>query len=406
MEYYDLLLPLALILLFSKLLAKGCNKFNLPSVVGLILTGLLLSGVTYIPGQTVFSPEVLEGLGFLAKIGVVLIMFETGLDTDVKQIRDVGVGAVTVTVAGVVLPMALGFTVAVFFHGGFETLTHESLVSCLFYGTILTATSISVSVATLRELGKQNTKVGSVIVTAAVLDDIIGVVVLSFVIAMKNTASAASALAPFFTIGKIVLFFVFAVPLGMVLNKFFTYLDRKYPHHRLIPIFSLAVCFLFAYVSEKFFGVADITGAYVAGVSLARNPDRGYIERRSDIMSYMIFTPVFFANIGLTIKFSGIGASMIFFGLCFIAAGIVGKVCGCGLTARAFGYSRREALRIGVGMMARAEVALVCAQKGVENGIIDSSIMPFILILIICTSLITPITLRMTYKKEDMQPGE
>ncbi|MBQ7661247.1 MAG: cation:proton antiporter [Clostridia bacterium] len=402
MEYYDLLLPLALILLFSKLMAKGCNKLNLPSVVGLLFTGLLLSLITYIPGQTVFTGGVLEGLGFLAKIGVVLIMFETGLDTDIKQLRDVGLGAVMVTVAGVLLPMLLGFTTAVFFHGGFGALTHDSLVSCLFYGTILTATSISVSVATLREIGKQNTKVGSVIVTAAVLDDIIGVVVLSFVLAMKNT-SGVSVLAPLYTIGKIILFFLIAVPLGFLLNKLFTYLDNRYPHHRLIPIFSLAVCFFFAYASEKFFGVADITGAYVAGVALARNPDRGYIERRSDIMSYMIFTPVFFANIGLTIKFSGIGASMVFFGICFIAAGIVGKVVGCGLTARAFGYSTRESLRIGVGMMARAEVALVCAQKGVENGIIDSSIMPFILILIIFTSLITPITLRLTYKKDDMQ---
>ena len=170
----------------------------------------------------------------------------------------------------------------------------------------------------------------------------------------------------------------------------------------MIPILSLALCFFFAYASEKFFGVADITGAFVAGIVLARNPDRSYIERKSDVMSYMIFTPVFFANIGLTITFNGISETMMLFGICFILAGIVGKVIGCGGMAMLCGYKPLDGLRIGIGMMARAEVALVCAQKGVESGIIDSSIMPFILILIIVTSFITPITLRLTYKNEPM----
>ena len=262
--------------------------------------------------------------------------------------------------------------------------------SCLFYGTILTATSVSVTVTTLREMGRISSKVGSTIVTAAVLDDIIGVVVLSFVIAMQNTAAVVTS--PMMVVGKIVLFFVCAIPLGILLNKLFDVLDRRYPHHRMIPILSLALCFFFAYASEKFFGVADITGAFVAGIVLARNPDRGYIERKSDVMSYMIFTPVF----------DGISETMMLFGICFILAGIAGKVIGCGGMAMLCGYKPIDGLRIGIGMMARAEVALVCAQKGVESGIIDSTIMPFILILIIITSFITPITLRLTYKIEPL----
>ncbi len=400
MEYYNMLLPLAIILIVSKLLAKACTKFNLPTVVGLLVTGLLMSLIRYIPGQTILDATALDGLGFLAKIGVILIMFETGLETDVKQLRDVGVGAVIITMAGVAVPMGLGFVAAVLFHGGFANLTHDAMVSCLFYGTILTATSVSVTVTTLREMGRISSKVGSTIVTAAVLDDIIGVVVLSFVIAMQNTAAVVTS--PMLVVGRIVLFFLCAIPLGIVLNKLFDLLDRRYPHHRMIPILSLALCFFFAYASEKFFGVADITGAFVAGIVLARNPDRSYIERKSDVMSYMIFTPVFFANIGLTITFNGISETMMLFGICFILAGIVGKVIGCGGMAMLCGYKPLDGLRIGIGMMARAEVALVCAQKGVESGIIDSSIMPFILILIIVTSFITPITLRLTYKNEPM----
>ena len=398
MEYYNMLLPLAMILILSKVLAKLCSRFNLPTVVGLLVTGLLMSLIRYIPGQMILDQTALDGLGFLAKIGVILIMFETGLETDVKQLRDVGVGAVAITMAGVAVPMGLGFVVAVLFHGGFADLTHDAMVSCLFYGTILTATSVSVTVTTLREMGRISSKVGSTIVTAAVLDDIIGVVVLSFVIAMQNTAAVVTS--PLVVVGKIVLFFAIALPLGVLLNRLFDWLDHRYPHHRMIPILSLAMCFFFAYASEKFFGVADITGAFIAGIVLARNPDSKYIERKSDVMSYMIFTPVFFANIGLTITFSGIGKNMLLFGICFIIAGIAGKVLGCGGMSLLCGYKGKDALRIGVGMMARAEVALVCAQKGVESGIIDSTIMPFILIMIIITSFVTPITLRLTYRHE------
>lgn len=184
------------------------------------------------------------------------------------------------------------------------------------------------------------------------------------------------------------------------MNKLFDLLDKRFPHHRLIPIYSLAMCFLFAYASERFFGVADITGAFVAGLILSRNPDSKYIERKSDVISYMIFTPVFFANIGLTITFSGLGGDMLWFGCFFILAGIAGKVLGCGIAAKLCGCTGKDSLRIGLGMMARAEVALVCAQKGVENGIISSSIMPFILILIILTSLLTPVALRAAYRHE------
>lgn len=400
---YEILLPLALILALSKILVKVCHRIGLPHVVGMLLAGILIGLVQLIPGQTVLTASALGGLSFIAKIGVILIMFSAGLETDVRQILKIGGPAIVITLAGVVVPMGLGFVVACLCHGGFAGMTRDTALSNLFYGVILTATSVSVTVSTLKELGKLTSKLGSTIVAAAILDDLIGIVVLSFVIGMKggNTGAQNSVT----VLLKTLLFFAAAVLFGLVVHRFFRWLDGKYPHHRLIPVLSLALCFFAAYASERWFGVADITGAFVAGLVLSRNPDAKYIDRRSDIVSYMIFTPVFFANIGIASDFSGIAGGMILFGGLFILAGILGKVVGCGGAAFCCKFSLRDSLRIGVGMMPRAEVALVCAQKGVDSGMISSSIMPFIVLLIVITSFLTPILLKNSMRHETAVAG-
>ena len=279
------------------------------------------------------------------------------------------------------------------------------LLDNLFYGTILTATSVSVTVATLKEIGKLNGKAGSTIVTAAILDDIIGVIVLSLVIGMKSGNAGEGAESPLTVLLKTLAFFVFAIVIGFIFMKVFKIIEKKYPHHRMLPVFGVALCFFFAYASEKWFGVADITGAFAAGIVLSTNPESNYIERKSDIMGYMIFTPVFFSNIGITTEFGAIDGSMVAFGICFILAGLVGKVIGCGGAASICKYGVKDSFRVGVGMMARAEVALVCAQKGVENGMISSSIMPFIVLMIIISSFATPIILRKMYRGELETPN-
>ncbi len=398
MEYFAILLPLALILLFSKTLSKICGKFGLPQVVGMLLAGILIGLIKYIPGQTILTDATASGLGFLAKIGVVLIMFSAGLETDIRQIKAVGIPSLIITVAGVVVPMGLGFLVSCAFNGGFGAGRDQLLIN-LFYGTILTATSVSVTVATLKELGKLSSKLGSTIIAAAVLDDIIGIIVLSFVISMKG-GKGAETVSGWTVLLKTILFFVFIAILGFICNKLFKALEKRFPHHRLLPIFSLSLCFFTAYASEAWFGVADITGAFLIGLFLSKNPEVGYIDRKSDVISYMLFTPVFFANIGITSEFNFTDPKLVFFGLCFVLAGIVGKVAGCSLSALCCRYSGKDSLRIGLGMMARAEVALVCCQKGVDSGIIANSIMPFVVLLIIITSFITPVLIKATYKKE------
>ncbi len=399
MEFYEVLLPLALILVVSKVLMKCAKRLGLPEVLGMLLAGILIGFLRYIPGQEILTSTTTEGLGFFAKIGVILIMFSAGLETDLKKVKSIGKPAVIITLAGVLIPLGLGFVVATLCNGGFSALTRETVVTNLFYGCILTATSVSVSVATLKELGKLDTKVGTTIITAAIIDDILGVIALSFVLALNP--NGADVQDPWVVVLKTVLYFIVIAILAAIASKVFARLDKRFPHHRLIPIFSLAFCFAISYFSEKFFGIADITGAYIVGLILSNNSDASYIDRKSDVLSYMFFVPVFFGNIGISTQFGSISPNMILFGALFVVAGLIGKVVGCGTAAKCCHYNTSDSFKIGIGMMARAEVALVCAQKGIENGVISSDIMPFILLLIIFSSFVTPLCLQRSYRADE-----
>ncbi|MBO4962541.1 MAG: cation:proton antiporter [Clostridia bacterium] len=398
MEVYSILLPLGLILVFSKILVILCKKVSLPGVVGMLLSGLILLAISYIPKQPIINDTSKNAIKFCAEIGVILIMFSAGLGTNLKQIKAVGKPTIFITLAGILLPMGLGFLVAVLFNGGFGAFK-ENLYGNLFYGTILTATSVSITVATLKELGVLGSKAGTTIVSSAILDDILGVVILSFILSISGKSESSSD-NPLIVLLLTIIYFGVVIILKLVVGKLFKYLDKKYPHHRRIPIFSIGFCFIFAWISQEFFGIADITGAFAAGLILSDNFDKEYIDRKAETLGYMFFTPVFFANVGLSLTFSAIKPSFILFGTLFIFVGILGKLLGCGLTAKACKYSFKDSLRVGVGMMARAEVALVCAQTGINAGLISPNITPFLLILIIITSFATPLIIKGSYKGE------
>lgn len=394
MDYVSVLLPLALIMLVCKLFAIFCKDIGLPQVIGYLVGGILLGLVKLIPSQQIFTAVSLEGIGFIAKIGVILIMFSAGLEADINKIKVTGLKSVIITFSGVILPLVLGFLTAVMFNGGFSLL-HENLTTNLFYGVILTATSVSVTVATLKELGQLSGDMGTCVVSAAILDDIIGVIMLALFIGFSGNKDGL-----FIVIGKTVLFFLLAMFVGFPMRKVFRYLAVKYNHHVRVSIFAISLCFFYAWVAEKVFGVADITGAFVAGLLLSLNADRDYIDKKTDAISTLIFAPVFFAHIGLNLSLSGFSGSIIGFGICFVAAGLLGKFFGCGVSARLCGFSKRDSFRIGVGTMVRAEVALICVQKGIDNGIINASITPFVVILILVSSLIAPMLLKYSYKKD------
>lgn len=424
----SLLLPLALILLLSKLLQMGCKRVKMPQVVGMLLAGIIIAFIDKIPGINLLNDSARAGIKFLAEIGVVLIMFSAGLGTNLNSIKSSGISAIVVTSLGVIVPMGLGFLVAGLFNGFGGTITLEDGLtvsktwSNLFYSVILTATSVSVTVATLKEMHRLNGKAGTIIISAAILDDIIGVIVLSVVLSLSGAGSSGEN-----TLGSlmcsndvvavflnVLFFFIFTIAIGVGIHYLFKYLNKKKPHTRRLPIFGLAFCFFMAFASEKFFGVADITGAYFAGLALAGighhiNPIRDvladdtsdYIERKSDVLSYMIFSPIFFANVGINADFSGLKATMIGFGCCYILAGLLGKVLGCGIGAKITGNHLKDSIRIGIGMMARAEVALICANKGIDAGLVDSGMSTFIVIMIIVSSFVTPLILKLTYKNEN-----
>ncbi len=414
MEAFEILLPLAVILLLSKLMGLGAHKCGMPAVLGMLLAGILIGLLHYIPWAPLenafFGADITYVLSVMSKIGVVLIMFSAGLGTDLKKLKQTGIAAIVITALGVVVPMGLGTLVAFLF------MPDSGVISNLFYGAILTATSVSVTVAVLKELGKLDSKVGTSIVAAAVIDDVIGIVILSVLTGFSGGSEGGGW--DWFNPGaglvviKIVVFFIAAIAVGVCLRKLFDLMERKAPHNRRVPIISLAACFLYAYLAEKIFGVADITGAYLAGLLLGGTlSETPYVENKVDEMGYLIFSPIFFAFIGMSnIKyFAEIDLKFLGFGVAFVAAGLLGKLIGCGLGAKLCKFSLRESFRVGIGMMVRAEVVLICTEKGVATGLVDAKIYPFVIAIILLSSILTPILMKWSYKtekKHENKPSE
>lgn len=412
MKAFEILLPLALILGLTKLLGLGAKKIGMPAVIGMLVAGLLLGLVKYIPSNTIhymfFSEKITEWLSVFSKIGVVLIMFSTGLGTDLKLLKQSGKASIVITSFGVIVPLALGTLLAFLFKQG------DNILGYMFYGAILTATSVSVVVSTLKELGKLNTKVGASIICSAVIDDILGIVLLSVLSGFAPNGSSSDSGsflpsywtdAPFWlVIIKIITFFVLAIGGGLLIRKLFKKIEDKYPHNRRVPIYAIVVCFIFSYVAEEIFGVADITGAYIAGLILGGTlRETIYVEDKADMLGYLFFSPIFFATIGMNVEFDNISLNFLAFGLCFVVVALVGKVLGCFVASKMCRYTNRESLQVGIGMMVRAEVILICTQKGIDAGLVSTSIFPFVFIIIILSSILAPILLKVTYKREEKE---
>ncbi len=391
MEAYVVFKDLAIILITAKVFGIIARKFKAPQVVGMIIAGLLIGpGVLGWVQQTDF-------LAKMAEIGVVLLMFSAGLDTDLKELVKTGPIATLIACAGVFVPLALGALLYMAFYGVAAVGTEE-FYKAVFIGCIMTATSVSITVQALRELGFLKGKVGTTILSAAIIDDIIGIIVLTFVIGFKNPESKAGVV-----VLNTVLFFIFAIVVGFISYKVFKIVDTKYPHTRRIPIIGLAFCFVFAYVAEEFFGIADITGAYAAGIMLCSIRDSHYIEEKIDINSYMLFGPVFFASIGLKTNIEGVNGELILFALAFVAVALVSKIVGCGLMSKLCGFNGMDSLKIGVGMMTRGEVALIVAQKGLAVGLMSDEYFTAVILLIIVSSISVPIILKLLYAKSPEQ---
>ena len=271
----------------------------------------------------------------------------------------------------------------------------EFLRAC-FVGVILTATSVSISVETLKEMGKLKGKVGTSILGAAIIDDILGIIVLTIITGVTSPEKSGIA----FVLLKILLFFIFVGICTFVIQQIIKRFPNIYPTgKRRTAIYSIAFCFLMAYCSEVLFGVADITGAYFAGLILCNSGEiRNYVVRRITITAYMFFTPIFFASIGMKTVLSGMTSSLLLFSIILLIVAILSKIVGCGLGAKMCGYENHEALSVGIGMVSRGEVALIVAQKGSQAGLISQDMFPAIIFVVIVTVLLTPILLKVQMK--------
>lgn len=411
MEIINIFYYLAVILLLAKSFGLLARKIGLPQVTGMVVAGLLIGFLKRFNNPDNFflsffmNPDEQESevLHAFSQVGVVLILFSSGLETKLSDLKKSGLAATVIAFAGVVTPILFGTLGAMAFLHGYSEYSHDKLLNAIFVGTILAATSVGITVETLKELGKLNGKVGQTVISAAVIDDVIGIIALSIVTSLKGNGAEQIGI----TLLKAVGFFAFAIGLGILLRVYFNWEERKFPHKRRTSIFAFAMCFFYAYCSEKFFGIASITGAYVAGIMISGLDDTPFVDRKAVVSGYMIFTPIFFAYIGISADFSSFSLNALWFGLAFVALGIAGKIIGCSLAAKPFGFTNKESLTVGCGMIARGEVALAVYSAGqsliaAENGL-DPLLATIMLILI--SSIICPILLKLLFKEKNKSNG-
>ena len=388
MESYVFLLSIAVILLSTKILGDATNKVNLTQVVGALLAGVLLG-----PSCLGLITET-DFIAKTAEIGVILLMFTAGLDTDIQEMKKNSVACFVIASIGVLVPL-LGGTACYYFFFIPGSTSYNEILKAVFVGVIFTATSVSITVEALREMGKLEGKVGNAILGAAVIDDIIGIIVLTVVISMKDTSVSISAI-----MIKILLYAVIMIVLGYLLNRFQEPIDKNLGKRR-ITTYIVAACFIVSYVTETFFGIADITGAYLLGLFFSQHRVKKEIARKITVPSYLFFSPIFFASVGLKVELGGLTGKLMIFSLILLVVAVLTKILGCGLGAKICGFNGKEALQVGVGMVSRGEVALIIAQKGFAVGLISADMFPPIVLVVIATTIITPVVLRKIMNDSD-----
>lgn len=409
---------LAIILFFTKTLGLFFRKAGLPQVLGYIIAGILIGpaifgdfcGFTLIgfagkDYHALFSiTKGHGGLEIFSKIGVLFLMFCAGLETNIKDLKNTGLASALVACAGVAVPLLFGFLISLAFPD--IGLGINNLYRCLFIGTVLTATSVAITVSVLKELGKINTKLGTTIVSAAIIDDVIGIILLSVVTGFAKGGAGESAngfeafkATPYGTVIMIIAFFIVGIGLGYLVSKAFNWLDKRWPNKYRLSIYSLVVVFGYSWLAEEIFGVADITGAFLAGIVLSTDHRASvYIDKNVDVEASTLFAPVFFANIGISsISFAGMNPALLLFAFVAVIAGLAGKIVGCGAVLKAFRYSWRESTIGGVGMMARGEVALIVTSTAISAGL-PGEFMIMTVLLILVSSVLAPILLKVLYK--------
>ena len=417
MEEYGYLWQLALILASTKLFGLVTKKFKMPQVVGALLAGLilgpailgnLLNGVV-IGGHNLGALTLYQTpfIDHMAEIGVIVLMFCAGLETDINELKKCGLASFIIAMLGVIVPLIGGgaFTYWFLEEGWIDPSKSASLfMQAVFVGVVLTATSVSITVETLQEMGKLKTASGNAILGAAIIDDILGIIALTIVISLGAKGGSGSESTPLgIVLLKIVLFFVFVAVFGYIIYKLYKKWcehDGKGMHRH--AIIAFVICLLMSFAAEYFFGVADITGAFFAGVIISMTQKDQFIASKFDVIAYMLLSPIFFASIGLKVDGKAVASMsllIVVYAVVLTIIAIITKVIGCGLGAKVCGYKNYQCLRIGVGMISRGEVALIVANKGIEAGLMSSELVAPVIIVVIATTIITPIILKPVFMR-------
>ncbi|WP_124041371.1 cation:proton antiporter [Clostridium perfringens] len=384
---YEFLFDLALILISTKLFGLITKKVRMPQVVGALVAGVILGpAVLNVLSETEFIQK-------LAELGVIVLMFTAGLETDINQLKKTGKASFIIAVLGVIIPLAGGFFIASIFNKGNDV---NTIVQNVFIGIILTATSVSITVETLKEMGKLNTRAGNAILGAAIIDDILGIIALTI-----TTSLADPSINVIIVLAKIVMFFIFAGFSGYLFHWAFIKLDERYQRDlRRFVIIAFVFCLLLSFCAEEFFGVADITGAFIAGLVISDSNRSKYLNSRFETLSYMLLSPIFFASIGIKVQLTAMTKTIFIFAILLLLVAILSKVFGCALGAKLCRYSNREAIQIGTGMISRGEVALIVANKGIAMGLMLPEFLAPVVIVVVVTTIVTPILLKVVFNNK------
>lgn len=380
------LLNIVLILVFTKIGGIISRKLKMPEVLGALVAGVIL------------GPVVLNFMHYdndiklLSNLGVIMLMFLAGLETNIEEFKKAGLSSLIIAIAGILFPLVLGTLGAYLFFNNFW--------SNIFIGVILTATSVSITVETLKELGKLNTTAGINILGAAVIDDILGLVLISIVLALAQSstsnATTSGTLSILYVLIKIILFCLLSIIALIYVPKF----ENKFISHikpnREFLTFSIALTILIAYIAELL-GISAITGAYICGLILSPLTHKEYLERNVKAISSGFLSLIFFASVGIEANLKGVNLKVFYITLVMFIIAVAGKLIGCSGAARIVNLSKSEALQIGTGMISRGEVAIITSNIGLQKGIISEEIFLPTLIVVILTTIITPILLKLTF---------
>lgn len=388
---YQFLLDIAIILLSTKALGILTKRFKLPQVVGALMAGLILGpAVLGLIKETDF-------LQIVSELGVVVLMFCAGIETDINELKKTGKASFIIAMLGVLVPLAGGYFTTYFFNrpGVIESDAACSLLlQNIFIGVVLTATSVSITVETLKEIGKLNSRAGNAILGAAIIDDVLGIIALTIITSMADTSVNITVV-----LAKIGAFFLFTLVFGLITYKLFRFwVDYYTRDKRRFIIAAFVICLLLSYIAEEFFGVADITGAYFAGLIISNTQRREYIASQFDTLSYILLSPVFFASIGLKVELPAMTPVIVIFAVLLTVVAMLTKIIGCGLGSKLCNFTSKESLQVGIGMISRGEVALIVAAKGEAVGLMSNNIMGPLVIVVIATTIISPILLKIAFK--------